>query len=438
MLKKFFLIIFILLIYKIKINSSENLELTVDKALDLVLKNNINVKLQKSIKNERLISLIAVFNKFYPESSYSGTLSKPQHLSGPEPDPLYKNSLSLSYGMTFSFNAKIIFDIYQTILDYNEGRINLEAVNKKMAMDVKKVYFFIILSEKKINLKKIEYENAKEKYNTSLNGYNRGEVSELDKLNAELAYKKLIPELLKMQNDYINQIKLFKAVLGLDDGINLILTEDLPDYSNVQLEKLKGIGLNDNLQLKLLLLDMDREKNLLYIAISAMTPTFRIGYSINSNFLLDPYLDRWFSSINDDWRNTQYFNLSLSIPLDPYFPLSGRQVDVIKDSFQIKRSKMEYDDYLKNKRIELDYKINKIKEILESLENLKFNIVIAEKAYKLTEIEYYNAQKTFLELKDAEKNLLQANIDYLNSKYELYTSIIDIENITNKDIKDFF
>lgn len=429
-LKIFFFIFFIYNLY-----SKEILELSIDKAIELALKNNLDLKSELSLQKDKTLNLIANVNKLFPTSNFTSTLSSSKNLS--DSNSTYNNSLSIGFDVTLALNTKMVFDTYQTILDFSEGKISVEKAKKELRKNVEKSYFSIIVYQEKIKIKEFEIATAKDKYNLILPAYQKGEASEIEKLNAELLYKKLLPELIKMQNDLKYQKNLFKILIGLDEKSEISLIDQIPELSNIKVEKLLDIKYENSLDYKLLLMQIKKERNNLNLSIANLTPTFKIGYSISSSFLKDPYLDTWFKS-EDDWTHKQYFTLSLSIPIDPILPFSTKQIDLFKYGSKLERLNFALFQKTSLAKNEINYKVEKIKEILETLNSLKFNVDIAEKAYKLTEKDYFMGQKTSIELRESEKNLLEAKLSYLNSRYELYSYLIDLENISNIDIKNFF
>jgi outer membrane protein TolC len=418
------------------IYSQQYIKLTIDDALKLAFKNNFDIKIEKLNKDEKLLFLISNYNRLVPSTSFSGTLTKSQIV--PNDNNKSTNSLNFNFDLTFSFNAKIIFDICSTIFDYNEGKISYDIAKLNITRDIKKAYYNLKLAIEKIKVQEIESNNAKEKYNIAFKNYNNGEVSEIEKLTAEYYYKKSILELNKMRNAYLKLLNNFKIIIGIKEDENIDLVSELPDYSSVKIDKIKKLDLSKDLKFKLLNTRLINSRNELYKSISLMTPTFKFGYSLNSSFLKDPYVNSWFDNYQNDYQNTQYIRFFLSIPLDPLFPLSTYQTDVSKKSFELSRVTLNMENEIKLRKIELDYSINKIQEILMSLDTQKFNVDITERAYKLTERDYNNSQKTYLELKEAEKNFHEARISYLDSKFELYSIIADIENMTNTDIFDIY
>lgn len=414
---------------------SKNLELSVERAIELAYKNNLDLKSEFLSQRDRIVSLIANINKIFPSSNFSSSLSSSRILS--TPDSKYTNSLSMGFDVTLSLNLKIAFEIYQSILDYNEGKINLDKAKNELKKNIKKSYFFIVVYEEKIKIKEFELEAAKEKYNIILPAYQRGEVSEIEKLNAELAYKRLFPELLKMKDELDYQKKVFNLLIGINEDDRIIFIDKLPDFSNLKIEKLHEIKYENSFDYKLLLMQLNKAKNNLNLSIASITPSLKVSYTFNSSFLKDPYYDLWFRS-NDDWQHKQTFILSLTVPLDPILPFSSKLVDLWKYSTNIERQNIALFQKKRQAQNELEYKILKVKENLEILNNLKLNIDIADKAYKLTEKEYYNGHKTFLELKETEKNLLEARVNYLNARFELFSYLADIEAIANLDLNRLF
>jgi outer membrane protein TolC len=62
---------------------------------------------------------------------------------------------------------------------------------------------------------------------------------------------------------------------------------------------------------------------------------------------------------------------------------------------------------------------------------MELNVSIAEKAYRLTEQGYRAGTIEYLDLKDAENDLLQARLGVLTEKFNYLNTLLDLEAALN-------
>jgi outer membrane protein TolC len=65
---------------------------------------------------------------------------------------------------------------------------------------------------------------------------------------------------------------------------------------------------------------------------------------------------------------------------------------------------------------------------------MELNLEIANKIFQLSELSFRNGLIDIINLIDAEKNLIKANIKLLNAKNFYLTNIIDLEYLLNTKI----
>ncbi len=410
----------------------ETIKITIEEAITFTFKNNLDIKKENLSITGKTINAYSALNKFYPDISLSATSSSKQDLT------TYKIENSLSAGINFSLtiNAKMFFEIQQTIIDYQIGKVNFDKLKMTIEQNIKKSYFNIVLLNNEIKIKEQIFNNAKKRFDNAVIQFKNGEISELDKLNEELNYKTIAPELQQLKNDLINAINEFKIVLGFDIESELDLISPLPEVNEIDYSLINEELLNNNFDIKNITLLIEKDRNTRNINISSLTPSFRFSYSINASYLKDPYLDgnNWFENVKEDWSNSQAFSFTISVPLKSLLPFSGEQTTLINNGLDISIDKIDLKNEINKKKIELIKIILKLKEIYESFESLKFNVSIAEKVYKLTERAFYEGDRNALEVDDSEEKFQEAQLKLNKAFYDYYCFNIDLENLLNKNV----
>ena len=403
------------------------LYLSLEDAINLSIKNNLDIKKEDINLKDKKISLYTSFNKFYPDLSLSSSINSGYDFNKGTAD----NSIRAGFSMSLSLSAKIIYDIRDLYLDYYMGKINYDKIRSSALKNLKLAYFNIVLINEEINIKEKALKNAEDRYNKSLIQYKEGEISELDILNEEYLYKSILPDLVAMKNNRENIVNLFKIILGIPLESNPVLTDVIPTDIHLELLDFDNNLIDNNFDIQNLNLKIEKDKNSQYINIASLTPSVRLSYSVNTGSIKDPFVEQW---NNVNWSGSTSFGFTISIPVKPAFPFSSEQVSLMKSDSVIKKSVIDLEIEKKNKQIELTTILLKLKQINETLGALRLNIGIAEKISKLTENSYFEGTKSFLEVAESQKNAEEAKLKYNKSLYDYYKGIVEIEFLLNESI----
>ncbi len=400
------------------------LNLSLNESIGKALKNNLLLNKERLIFEDKKIDYYTVFNKFYPDLNVSGSLGIKEE----------SGSFNFSLASSSNFNARMIFEILDAKYSYLIGKTSYDQAKKLLEKNVKKLYFKLVLQKKEITAKEKLLENAKNRFNKSAIQFKQGEISELDKLNEELTYKTIIPEITKLENDLRNNCNQFSLLIGLDSGVRINLTDEIPKIDAAQIEDINSSKnlLDDNYDLKTLKIKIEKEKNSNNILISSLTPTFRVAYSLSLATAKNIFKDNFEFNPEKDWSDSQNLSFSVSLPIHSAFPFSSNQTGIIKQNSVLKRASLDLANETKKKQIEFLNLILTLKQIGESFEILNFNFKLSEKILKLTENGFYEGSKNFLDVKDAEKNLLDANLKLERAYYEYYENYIELISLLNK------
>ena len=164
-MKRKILIIFLLILIIQLVFSQNNkiLNLNINDAINLALAKNLGIKIEKLNFDEKKWTLITVWNTFFPDIKLSASLSKINQeildyefekikedyedrgidLTNSEVydtyewDKIRKGNVTASFNITLDLSAKMIFDVVQTVLEYNSGKISLEIAKKDIERNMR-------------------------------------------------------------------------------------------------------------------------------------------------------------------------------------------------------------------------------------------------------------------------------------------------------------
>jgi outer membrane protein TolC len=435
---KYYMIL-ILLIIPIMMNAFDlsqdnSIKLSVEDAISRASAGNLTLKNNKIDLNSSLLSLATVWNQFVPNTSLSASIGRKEDLnnSNTSKTNASANNLTAGFNTSLSISAKMAFNIYQAVIDYNSGRITYDQAKKKLEYDIKKSYYNLILLNEQILLYKKQINYRKTIYETNLLKYEKGMISEIDKLTSEYLYRSIITEYDSIADDYNANLLTFKKTLGLKSDSDIELIDKIPEFSKLDYELLSGISPDNNSDVKNLVQNLKSRENLRNIYISSLTPTLNISYSLSSSFNKDLTKDNWFGN-SANWDTSSSLNFSISIPVDSYFPFSSVQTNIIKTQNEVAKSKNNIQDKIEENKILAEKDMMKLKQIENSFNSLQLNIDVAQRTYDLVKQSYISGSKNIPDLQNAENNLFDANLKLLDARYQYMTNYLDLKYILNSD-----
>lgn len=418
-------------------------KLDIDSAVARAIGHNLPLKNNIIDNTGNMISAITSWNKLLPNTSLSASIGNNYTYKTVTNDitdtETYNedttNTLSVGFNTSLTLGAKIFFDIKQTILDYQNGMINYQIALNKLKISVKKFYYNLILLKEQLELENNKLENAKRRFEAASIKLKVGVASEIDKLQSEYDYKSIQFENKKAVDSYNSNIFQLKQMLGLDTNENIELISNIPEVIPLDYNELAKLPLGDNLDIKLIRQQIISEQNSRNQYIASLTPSISFSYSASSSFNKDPVKDQWFTDIKNDWDKSGTFRFSVSVPLDPLFPFSSVQNNIIKEQLAVKKLENNLEDQKEKNKLSITQSIINLSQIEEDISTLTTNIDLANNTYQQIEKLYNAGGKSYLDLKDAENNLFDAQIKLLNAKYNYLTNLLDLKYLLNIDEK---
>ena len=339
----------------------------------------------------------------------------------------YKNS----YTATVSAALPLVnFSLWEQIKGkQNEIDIIIEksrASKLDMTKQVKDAYFAVLLAKNSLNVLERSINNAKETLKTTKASYEQGVVSEYDYIRAQVQVNNLNPTYISAKNGLDLAILQLKMILSLPTEQEIVLKENLEDFS----EKVTEINLSENTaennsDLRQLDLNIVSLQNSLRLVNSQHLPSLS---AFGQYSYLTQAEDYNFADYN--WVGSAAIGLQLNIPI-----FNGRTV--VNKAKQIKISLQELQlqkEYLKEGiDLQIQAAINNMKAAKEQLEANKDAIKQAERGYEIAKVRYQTGAGTILELNDSELSMTQANLTYQQSLYDYLIAQTNLEKVLGKE-----
>jgi len=208
---------------------AETMTLDINKALELLHQNNLNIKASaydvKIAERER----DTVWNAFLPSlgvSAGSALMDNPAYSSGLGPDePRFGFDLSVSANLIINYALGAGIKNYR--LKYEAGEISYEMAVKGLEMNTKIQFYSLLNLEEQIKIMAKGIDLAEKRYVQVQENYKNGLIPELDVLRTQVAYESQKPALSNMKTQYENMLMGFKVMLGIDRGQEVLINGSL-------------------------------------------------------------------------------------------------------------------------------------------------------------------------------------------------------------------
>lgn len=409
----------------------KSIKLEVNQAVSKALQHNFTLKNEKIELVNKTFLYATVWNNLMPDGSLSFSLGK--SYSTKDKNSTTLNSIGLGASVSLSLKGEHIYNIINSYQNYKKEKITFEQVKNSIIVEVKKYYYELIVLKTKLELLQKRVDTAKSRYDAASLKYSINSISESDKLKSEYDYKKLVYEMNQTRTNYFTELYAFKNLLGFNTEEEIELISDLPDIKEIDYEKLLLQGIDKNFEIQLLLQEIKLSKSTKDKYIFSFFPSFNLGYSYSKSVNYEQ--GRFNSLTEDDWNNSNSFSFSVNIPLGNLLPFSSLQTTLITAINEINKAKNNL--LLTKERVKSSVitNINQLRELEANMLSLETNLKIAESSYLSVEKLYQSGSKSYLELKDAENDLFEANATLLDARYQYITVLLDTYYILN--IGDF-
>ena len=403
-------------------NGSEPIVLTVDKAVELALQNNITIKQSKMDLDMLELRDSFSWNGISPSLSLSGGVngSKPGTFDTfADSDPTV--SWSASGSVSLNFTPALATTIKSAKLAYESGQMSYENTRRSIELSVRKTFYSLLYFNENLELQHRSLETARQTYESNLSKFNQGRLSEMNLLTSQYNYESKIPAVTNLHTTYENNLDNFKIILGLDLNDEIELTGSLVELAAAELNnKLLDVNIEELPSIKLLLKNIESSENsLMATRFSAYGPSLSLSGSAGTNGGIKP---------SSDPRVSVSYSATVRIPLDGYLPWSNGSVSVQAQKESLEKLKQNLEQTKKTTEISIRNSYNAIKQAKAQLAVYEKNMELMQKTYDMTRASYNAGSTDFLTLQKAEDNLYQAKYNVENQRYSIISAVLDLEN----------
>ncbi len=421
---------------------SEPLSIHLDEAVRLAFQNNvqlssmaIDLRMKKAEKDH-------AWNVFLPNVQTTGTMArtniKEVSTTIPSVSPPgfatittkldEKDKWKVMGGLNISLNLNVaLFEgLRATRQSYEAGLLSYEAARRDTEQNVKKAFYGLLLQEGSLAISKEKLASAQKRKTQMEANFKNGLVSELQYLQVQLALETQKPAIMEAELLLAQQKELFAFLLGLPLGTEIVLVGEIaPHIQEFNADELLAEYLGRSFELA----QLDKNKELMETQLRATllqtyTPTIVLSQTFNP--ALGKIDDDWFKK--DNWADTSgAFSLTIAFNLTNLLPFSGMGQNIKKTRDTIEKLELSKKQALHMSEIDIRNIIQRLEKTRAAIEVMKLNEEIARKALRLSEEAYNAGLLEYLDLKDAETSLLQAELGVLSEKFNYSIGLLDLE-----------
>jgi outer membrane protein TolC len=424
------------------------LVLTVEEAVEQARAYNLDIKSQAVDLRIKERKARYAWNDFIPTAQASATLSRMNEeqevmtgfdLSG----PIYAEAprWGLSAGLDFSLTLNIALGkaINSIQKEYWAQQISYDQAKEKLARDVRKSFFNLLLMQEQRKLMVEQIETAGERFEQTQINYENGLVPELSVLNAKVAYENLKPALGSMDLGYRQALQGFKMNLGLELDREISLKGDIEgETMSFDADALIEGYLARRHDIRFLVANIEAMDDS-YTAnkLRAFTPTLSLGLNFDPTLQGDPWKDPWFDDISNDWQQRSgMFRMTVAMSLDGLLPFSNTQVGLREMEDSIDKMRLSLGQALRGAEMEIRNLVDQIEKSRDTIDTLLLNVETAQRAYEMAEEAYNVGSRELLEVKDAEDELQKAKLEVLKERYNYLAALLDLEYAIDTSVEE--
>lgn len=408
---------------------SQQIDLTLQKAIDIALAENPTIRvadkeiqLKENAQKEAWMALL-------PEVNANASL---QHTLIAAEMKLSGNSFKMGRDGVNTGNVSAALNVpvfapavYQAMKLSKEDILLAQEKARGSRLDlvnqVTKAYYHVLLAQDSYDVVQKAYNTSKQSYDVVEQKFNVGKVSEYDKISAEVQMRSMNSSLVSTKNA-LSLVKLqLKVLMGINPDLDVNIVDKLENYQNEMLLS-EVTAVTDELQNNSTLKQLDLNKSMLERNLKIQRTNFMptVAFNLTGQYQ-SLYNDNW-KVWDYEWSPSASFTFAVSIPI-----FKASNWTKLK-STKIQLSQMT-DSRLNTERSLLmsvqSYRNNMASSIAQ-MESNKTAVEQADKAVTISAKRYEVGRGTILELNQSQVALTQAQLTYVQSIYEYLTNKSDL------------
>lgn len=439
-------------------DSNKKLVLTVDDAVSYALKNNQSLKSAAIDLEIKKRANSNSWNTFLPTVGVSGTVARTTDIDSTlqsangslqmmnlvgmlHPDAkipissLYEDEEKLHWavvgnvGVSWAFNLAMVSQIQIAKKQYESGLISYDTSCTKMEMNIRKLFYGLLIQQENLKINKDSLANAKARYEQAEINYRNGLTPELQVLNSQVTYENKKPDVLKAENQLNQSFDTFAFLLGLPYGTKIELKGDInPEDVIVDASEL----VKDYISSSNEILSMKKTIEIAKLGLNAkklsvFTPSLAVNYSYSPLFYS---FGEWKSGSDISDNGSLSLTIAFSDVLS-WLPWSSASQGIKDIKQQIAQAELGYEQLVNNAEVEIHKLVDNLEVAKVNIQSMEANVALAQKAYTSTLRAFNNGTQEWLSVRESDASLQQARLGLMNEKFNYISAVLDLEEKLN-------
>ncbi|TVR87112.1 MAG: TolC family protein [Spirochaetaceae bacterium] len=423
-------------------NAESPLPLSVEAAVVLALDNNLDIRSEELDLLKRFRAESRAWNVFIPELSASATLARPHQNprdnlpASSDEDDVGRWVLRPQLEAELILNLRVFQGIRAVRLDYETGRISLEIAQARLELEVRKAFYDILLQWEQYLLAEQRLDSAVRRYEDAQINFDNGLIDELSLLQTQVAVEAARARVLGAEAGYDNSLLGFKQVLGIPRGTAIVLEGSL-ESSIVELPEtetlMQLVGRNPNIRLRRQA--VAGSEIALADSRAQRYPTLRLGYTESPEFSsvsLGPQSlpgNPFSGEVADtgNWDRGGQFSITMIVPLSGFIPVSRPGTAIQNARTDLEKARLGLQDAHRQVETQLASLLRGIETTVRTIEVQELSVRLAGRALELAQESYDAGLRTLNEVRDAEIDLDEAQLDLLEQRKRYIELLLDLE-----------
>ena len=327
--------------------------------------------------------------------------------------------LGLSLGVSLTLNPAVKDQLDSYNLGYQIQQVTFAQAQAEVERNVTKLYYYLLMEAENIKVQEMNLELALKQYEQVQTKFESGFASEMEVLTSQLSYEQLKTPIQQAKNQYQSNLLSLKALLGLDLAEELEVSGDIP----AMVKELEVSELREYLQksysLTLIDLNMAQLKSSLESnKKQALMPSLSLSTSYD--------ISAWNESYSNTFSDSVTYSVGVRIPLDGFIPNSRTQVGLAKLEDSLDKLSLQRRQALQQLELGVVSKVQNLNMLASQAELAKQSLELTEKLYIMHMIQYESGYVSFLQLQEAQNNLVSAKQNILGLEYQYVSGLIDL------------
>ncbi|MBD5434824.1 MAG: TolC family protein [Treponema sp.] len=430
----------------------EVVTLTVDQAVDYALQNSRDLKsndIDLAIKER---SAKYSWNVFLPDITVSGTAARTTDIDSTlnqmnamqglaainggvprmlEAEEKYHWALVGNINAQLNLSLAYIYSIRAAKAGYEGGKITWEQSQKQTIMNIKKLFYGLLLQQESLEIQRMSLENARQRAAQAQINFNNGRIPQLQFFNAQVTYENQRPEVETAERSFNQQLDTFAFLIGMPVGTKIELSGSIePEYVNVTTEELLEKYGEKNLDLRALQNNIDiLNMNLKALNLSSYTPALVLSYGYQPT-------GTWWSG-DLDFADQGSLSITLAFNITNMLPWSAnrQQAQDLKDN--ISKLNLTMETLTENQKVQVRKAVDTLNQAREQIDSMGRTVELAQRSYDMSVSSFNNGRMELLDVRDAQTQLNQAMLGQLNQKFNYISALMDLEYELNSDLSEY-